>query len=441
MTTQFHLILPDFSRRAVLLLQDKDGSVLLPTFNQDVVVRYNTVTNINAAISEQWKLRTTVSRCVLEGDERSAPIFAMHNHDERWQPTLPNADWFELGRLEKLNFANQEHQRYLLEWVESLKDPSWVHVPWSSPDWNAKACLWIEDCVKASGASLLSAPQQVRSWAISAVIKVDTSAGTLYFKAVPDFFGHAPVIEKYLGEQFPQYLIDIVAIEENEHWMLSKEWAGENPSTIEHWKQILKVVTEIQLHCKDNIDQLLSFGCRDRRLSKLSELMIPILEDLADEKMLEIYGIDKNEASELSQRLQRVPSLCEQLASFGLPETLIHGDLWGNNIIVRDSFSGKSPVIFDWTDASITHPFIDIYLLITSEPDVEKRPLIREVFVESWSKHYSRRLVEQALAVAEQLAPFYFVCAFRVVQLNAPEQSRWELAFLFKRFVRNILLA
>lgn len=256
---------------------------------------------------------------------------------------------------------------------------------------------------------------------------------------MPDFFGHAPILERYLSEQFSQNLIDIVAIETNEHWMLSKEWAGNNPTSIEEWEHIFKVVADIQLRCMERVNELVSFGCRDRRLAKLPELINPVFDDLKDESMFDVYGVDQLEAEELSRRLEQLPRLCDELASFNLPETLIHGDLWGNNIIVRDRISGKSPVIFDWTDASITHPFIDIYLLLTAEPDVAKRPLIREAFVGAWSDHYPRSTVEAALEAADQVAPFYFMCAFRVVQLNAPVQSRWELAFLFKRFVRYAL--
>lgn len=438
MTTEFHIILPDYSRKSIVL-RLADGAYSLPGFSQAVEVRYNTVTGINEQLQKEWFLDATVSRCVFEGDAQKAAIFAMHKHDPAWQPEPFGALWVSFDDIPNINFASTDHRDRIVEWIESLNDPSWKHVPWSSPDWAAKAIAWIRECVKDSGASVISGPTQVRAWAISSVWMVETSSGKLWFKAVPDFFGHAPVLEQYLCTEFPRNLIDIVAIESDEHWMLSKEWVGENPSSIDHWEAIFKVVTGIQLHCKDKLDELLAFGCKDRRLAILPELIKPIFDDLKNESMFDFYGVNAGEAEELSRQLAQLPLLCERLAAFDLPQTLIHGDLWGNNIIVCDRLSGKSPVIFDWTDASIAHPFIDIYLLLTSEPDKAKRPLIREAFVTAWSAYYPKRAVEAALKAAEQIAPFYFMCAFRVVQLNAPVQSRWELAFLFKRFVRHVL--
>ncbi|MBX9770700.1 MAG: phosphotransferase [Candidatus Obscuribacterales bacterium] len=439
MIAQFQIILPDCSNKFIAL-SFCDGAYSLPSFCQAEEVRYNTVTGINARLLKEWNLSATVSRCVFEGDVQTPAIFAMHNHDQAWQPEPFAAVWVGLDEIAKINCANTAQRERIMEWVDSLNDPAWKHVPWSSPDWAAKAISWMKECVKATGASIISGPTQVRAWAISSVWMVETSAGKLWFKAVPDFFAHAPNLEKYLSEHFAKNLIDIVAIETNEHWMLSKEWAGENPTTIEQWAQILKVVMDIQMNCTDRLDELLSFGCKDRRLANLPVLLNPVFDDLMNESMFDIYGINGAEAEELSRRLEQLPSLCQELAAFKIPETLIHGDLWGNNIIVRDHVSGKSPVIFDWTDASITHPFIDIYLLLTSEPDVAKRPLIRETFVSVWSENYSKDIVEAALNAAELIAPFYFLCTFRVVQLNAPGQSRWELSFLFQRFVRNVLM-
>ncbi|MBX9568775.1 MAG: phosphotransferase [Candidatus Obscuribacterales bacterium] len=440
MSTEFHFILPDSGVRSVALVLNADGTYSLPKFNQGSEVRYNTVTGINDALRKAWNVTTTVSRCLLEGDQTTPAIFAMHNHDADWHPKANEAAWHGLEQISQLNFANPEHRKHLLEWIESLSDETWIHVPWSAPEWNERASNWISESVRNIGAEVLSGPEQVRAWAISAVIKVETDQGIFYFKAVPDFFGHAPILEKYLSEHFPENFIDITAIEPNQHWMLSKEWVGENPRSSEEWRHILQVVADIQMHCKDNVDELLSFGCKDRRLSKLPDLVLPIFEELKDPGMLEMYGINMEEANELRRRLELFPELCARLNKHGLPETLIHGDLWGNNIIYRDKLSGKSPVIFDWTDASIAHPFIDIYLLLTSEPDLSKRPMLRQIFVDVWSERFPQTTVVAALEAAELVAPFYFMYAFRNVQLNAPKASRWELAFLFKRFVRNILL-
>lgn len=438
MNGAFNVVLTDESRESIALIPAGE-KYALPEFVRESGVRYHTVESLNAAIQSQWKLDVTVSRCIFEGSDSVPPVFALHKHDASWQ--LPAvAKWIKFRDLPGLSFLIPEHQDCVSKWISSANDESWRHVPWSSPHWRDRAHKWIRECVEKSGAILLSEPVQVRVWAISCVLRVETSAGTLYFKAVPDFFGHAPVLERYLEKHFPQHFVEIVEIETNEHWMLTKEWAGHAPDTSEEWHHVLRTLTSIQLHCKDNIDELFSFACKDRRLAALPELLRPVFDELKNAEMRKLYGINEEESNELARRLQLLPQLCQKLSNCGLPETLIHGDLWGSNVIFRDEKSGKSPLIFDWTDASITHPFIDVYCLLTSEPDLSKRPILRQAHIDVWSEHFPERTVIEALELSEQIAPFYYLHAYRNVQLNAPEQSRWELEFLFMRFVRNILL-
>jgi len=110
-------------------------------------------------------------------------------------------------------------------------------------------------------------------------------------------------------------------------------------------------------------------------------------------------------------------------------------------VIMRDTFSGKSPMIFDWTDAAISHPFFDIYIVLTSEKDDSRRRDQRQAHIDVWSEVAPLEKVLQALELSEQVAPYYYLLAYRNVELNAPSQSRWELMFLLTRFVRYILNA
>jgi hypothetical protein len=199
------------------------------------------------------------------------------------------------------------------------------------------------------------------------------------------------------------------------------------------------VLAEIQKHCNDKLDELLSFGCKDRRLVQLPALLQPVLRELEQPQMRQFYGVNEGEAEELSRRLRSLPELCDKLADCGISDTLVHGDLWGSNVIFRDTFSGRSPVIFDWTDAAISHPFFDIYCVLTSEKDDSKRLGERQAHIDVWSDIVPHKKVLAALGLSEQVAPYYYLLAYRNVELNTPLQSRWELSYLLIRFVRKIL--
>jgi Phosphotransferase enzyme family len=437
MTIPFYVMLPDSKGQRVALLQ-KGKSFSLPQFSREDGTRFNTVTSINDAVASAWHVPVSVAYCIAPGENGEEAAFALHNHDENWKPPS-GAKWVDLGELKNLVFDSPEQRSIVLDWLSSEEDVIWRNLPWSSSDWLAKATKWIHESVASTGATVTGEPTQVRAWALSCILRVPTTAGTIYFKALPSFFGHEPVLCRYLLEKFPQYMVDLVAIEPDQHWMLSKEWAGSAPTSEEEWYKALSALIEIQQHCNDNVAELFSFGVKDRRLSVLPSLLTPVLDDLKDEKIWQLYGVNSEEAKELSRRIKDLSKLCDRLSECGIPETLMHGDLWSSNVVYRDTVSGKSPLIFDWTDASITHPFFDIYCALTSEKDEKTVRNLKQAHMKAWSEIVPEETVLKAFDLSWQVAPYYYVLAYRNVQLNAPLQSRWELMYLFQRFVRYIL--
>ena len=50
---------------------------------------------------------------------------------------------------------------------------------------------------------------------------------------------------------------------------------------------------------------------------------------------------------------------CHELAAAGIASTLDHADLWASNVL--DAATG--PVIIDWEDACLSHPFFGLWFL------------------------------------------------------------------------------
>ena len=46
----------------------------------------------------------------------------------------------------------------------------------------------------------------------------------------------------------------------------------------------------------------------------------------------------------------------------GTPACLEHGDFWAANVIATE----RGPVLIDWEDATLSHPFLGAYLLVAS---------------------------------------------------------------------------
>ena len=68
----------------------------------------------------------------------------------------------------------------------------------------------------------------------------------------------------------------------------------------------------------------------------------------------------------------------------GVPDTLVHGDLHAGNVAI----GGGRPVVFDWTDASMGHPFLDVATflqpsrLFAESPDARER--LRAAYLDEW---------------------------------------------------------
>ncbi len=119
--------------------------------------------------------------------------------------------------------------------------------------------------------------------------------------------------------------------------------------TIEDWQIALRAFTDIQLHCTETSDELISFACADRRLSLLPNLLEPVLAELDEDQGRKFYEVTEAEAKELTQRIRRLPALCRKLSDCGMPETVVHGEETSKRTLrqMRDgSWSFSLPVPF-----------------------------------------------------------------------------------------------
>jgi hypothetical protein len=63
-------------------------------------------------------------------------------------------------------------------------------------------------------------------------------------------------------------------------------------------------------------------------------------------------------------------ALIDEAASLGIPDTLVHGDLHAGNIGLR----GGRSVFFDWTDACVAQPFLDLVTFLDESEVLDATP-------------------------------------------------------------------
>jgi hypothetical protein len=256
---------------------------------------------------------------------------------------------------------------------------------WTDPSWLAAAHEWIRAHVEPTGA--IEQPH-VRPW--STVLRVPTADGDVWFKANGPAFAHEVAIVSTLARLRPDRVPELLAADLERGWMLMGD-AGvrlreliERERDLSRWLDVLPAYGEVQLDAAPHAEQLVALGVPDRRLAVLPGQAAELLDDVA-----------------------RVAEMCEELASYGLPETIQHDDFHDAQVFLRDG----GYVFFDWGDACVSHPFFSMSVTLEGvigwglddvAGSVDLTPF-RAAYLDAFRRHGSRDALESALSVALRL--------------------------------------
>jgi hypothetical protein len=257
---------------------------------------------------------------------------------------------------------------------------------WTRPGWYAEALSWINEHIE-----LTDVPVQVRSWGLSNVLRCPTAKGDVYFKALahsstirparadalPLLFAHEPLLLQNLSDERTGSVPAPLAIDETRVWMLLPDVgpALARQSDLARWVDALQDHARLQRSYVDRVDRLLSFSCVDRRLAGL--------EGEIDRLLGPNPATDRLESAErelLPRRAEQLREAISELAAIGVPETLLHGDLHPGNIGVRDG----QALAFDWTDAAVSHPFLDLVTFVEKRPSLSEDPRLKDAYLAEW---------------------------------------------------------
>ena len=346
---------------------------------------------------------------------------------------LRNGRW--AGHDELTTLTNPAHKE-LLESCRRERETGDVPAqrpPWARPGWFAEATGWIEAQLAQRGETMAKPVELVRSWSLSCVLKATTAVGVYYFKTVADLplFVNESVLVTRLAELYPVAVPTPLVIDGAQDWMLLpelQEMVGWQ-ITLERRKAFLSDFGRLQVAAIADVDALLAAGCLDRRLAGLPSQ----IEALLTSEMV-LATLEEKEGQQLAARRPRLQSLCQELASYGLPETLVHGDLHGGNVAIRnDSF-----VYFDWTDACISHPFFDM-LTIFFEEDTAVRTQLRDAYLAEWTTFAPMDKLLEAWPVAEVLGAVHHSISYWQILANIEPHNHYQVGWALPFWLRKIL--
>ena len=139
-----------------------------------------------------------------------------------------------------------------------------------------------------------------------------------------------------------------------------------------------------------------------------------------------------DETIELRRLEPALEQLCRRLDALGPPATLVHGDLHMLNVA---RLNGEL-VYFDWTDACISHPFLDL-ISLQWEPDETSRAVLLNAYLEGWDGAAEPELLQEAVELAAVVRPLHHAVSYRTIVAGLEESAQGEHAT--DEFLRELL--
>jgi hypothetical protein len=420
--------------RVRAVVTDRQGRVLvlgsgdeatLPTLELDGYAEH-ALEDVRGGFAELLGTRVVILRHVARSSDSESKqldvVFVLEPLEVDWD--LPSrAAWLERSALDG----------DLRELVPERAPVPAKRAPWAQEGWLADATGWIESTLDDLGRPPTGPVEQVRTWPLSAVLRVPTSEGLVYFKAtstMPLFVDEGHVMQA-LARLFRHEVPEPLAIERSRRWMLLDDIGSAIgwDAPAEERESVLRVFAFMQLVSSGDPDALIVHGCIDRRPAWLAR---EVTELIGDEESLS--GLDEQERARLRSLEPALVELCGCLAHGPVPDALVHGDLHLENVArVRGSY-----VFFDWSDACVAHPFLDL-IDVHREEDVAVRARLRDAYLSVWADHASS---EELLALWEVSAPLSSLnqaVSYRHIFASVERGSTQNLEWALPHWLRLVL--
>ncbi|GAA1958690.1 aminoglycoside phosphotransferase family protein [Microbacterium deminutum] len=253
---------------------------------------------------------------------------------------------------------------------EALR-PRRFRMPWARPGGPAAHFAWAEEQLAARGIRRTAPPIQVRTWNLSSIWRVPTTAGTVWLKAVPPFFAHeGRVLERVAGYAVPQLL------GHGDGVVLLADVAGDDlyAPAADRALAMVDALISIQRGPGADVDALRGLGLPDWRLPSLAAPAHHVLR-------LRARDLDAQERRSLEKLIDGLDGRLRDLAACGIPDTLVHGDFHPGNT----RGTAVDLTILDWGDSGVGHPLLDMAAFTERMPPAQ-RAAVEAHWIQSWER-------------------------------------------------------
>ena len=321
---------------------------------------------------------------------------------------------------------------------------------WQDPGWQKQVSDWIHAEAERYSIHVTGEIQQPHMYAWSTVLHIPTDQGKLFFKATAPETIYEAALTQSLARWYPDCMPEFIAVEAGRGWMLMRDGGEQLRASIRPvkdiapWKPVIARYAEVQIGLADHITELLSLRLPDQRLSMLPALFTQLLADEESMMIDQEKGLASADWQQVQGMTLRFEQICEELAAYGIPESLNHGDFHDGNVLVQD---GRI-TFFDWGDASVTHPFTSLrtfFVSIEMALDLEdysftpEMAKLLDLYLEPFQKFASKKELLKAYQVSKPVASIVKALAWHQGVTRMESELRKEYAWIVPELMREFL--
>lgn len=362
------------------------------------VVLRQVVTSASAAADSMSSERDEVTRVVVECDAGAAAA-----------ELPPGWTWLDLDAPAIARLEPETSQAAVASWArERAEGWSPLRPAWSRPGWFAPAAVWMVEQMAALGRPAVAVPRQHQLWGLSVILRAPSADGAVFFKCGADVLGREATATLALARLLPDVMPQVIAVDERQGWMLMRDLGAPELGELEEslWGHGIVAHAAIQRSMLSRTGELVRLGLPVRSLAGLATSVQQMSQDTA---LLERMR------PELRQRwLATSPTLvkaCLRLDAIGPGPSLVHGDFHPWNVV----YGPGTTRVFDWSDAAVSHPFVDLATYVYRTRDVSVRHRLVDAYVAAWSTWGSEERLCEAAALGLVVGALYQVQAYRAL--------------------------
>jgi hypothetical protein len=224
---------------------------------------------------------------------------------------------------------------------------------WQRPGWLSATIGEVDVELNRLGLRRTGVPVQERHSAVTGMLRIPVGEACVWLKAgLPLFRREAPVTSWVAERAAAAALVAPIVLAETDTWWLAEAFpdAAAGPA-----EDSLVALARLQAASVGHERELHAMGCLGRAIA-----------DLVDEvdALAERTDLLGDASRQQLRRARRVVAEAGACARECLPDTLVHGDFHSDNV----RWTTQGWLVYDWTDACIAHPFVDLASAVVNDP-------------------------------------------------------------------------